>query len=210
MKRILLADDHPTVRKGTKTILAGEFGEVEFDEACNAVEVLKKLKQKHWDILILDMDMPGGRNGLEVLKQLKDEKSPVPVLMFSMQPEAQIALRALKAGASGYLTKDAPGIELVNAVRRILSGRKYITSSLAEQMVTQLENPLGKAPHELLSDREYHTLLLFAEGKTVSKIALELSLSIHTISTYRARILKKMGMKTNAELVNYVVRNNLC
>ncbi len=208
-KRILLADDHPAIRNGAKQILENEFSEVEFGEASNAIEVFRKIKEKDWDLLILDMDMPGGRNGLEVLKQLKDEKSPVPVLMFSMHPESQIAVRALRSGASGYLAKDSAVTELVDAVRQILSGRKYITASLAEQMAMQMENPLGKEPHEFLSDREYETLLLFAKGKTVSEIAEELSLAVPTISTLRARMLQKMSMKTNAELVNYAIRNNL-
>lgn len=208
MKRILLADDHPAIRKGAKLILTNEFSEVEFGEASNAIEVFRKLKEKDWDLLILDMDMPG-RNGLEVLKQLKDEKAGIPVLMFSLHPEAQIATRAIRSGASGYLSKDCADSELANAVKLILSGRKYITASLAEQLAFQLENPTDKAPHELLSDREYETLLLFAKGKTVSQIAQELSLGTPTISTYRARILEKMNMKTNAELVEYAIRNNL-
>src|ERR1051326_1075150 len=142
----------------------------------SGAEVLKKVKEDKWHVLILDMDMPG-RNGLEVLRQLKDENNTVPVLMFSMHPEEQIAIRALRAGASGYLSKDTADTELVNAVRLIFSGRKYITPSIAEQLAMQLENPENKAPHELLSDREYQTLLLFAKGKTVSEIAEELSLS---------------------------------
>lgn len=208
MKRILIADDHSVIRNGVKQVLSNEFNDVEFGEADNSVEIFRKIKENKWDMLILDMDMPG-RNGLEVLKQLKDEKSRIPVLMFSMHPEEQIAIRALKSGASGYLAKDAASAELANAVRQIISGRKYIPPSLAEQLATQIENPLNKAPHELLSDREYETLLLFARGKTVSQIAKELSLGIPTISTYRARILEKMQMKTNAELVNYAIRNNL-
>lgn len=207
-KRILLADDHPAIRKGVKLILEHEFSDMEFGEASNAVEIFRKLKEKNWDILILDMDMPG-RNGLEVLKQLKDEKNNLPVLVFSMHPEEQIAIRALKSGASGYLAKDSAGEELSKAIHLILSGRKYITPSLAEQLATNLDNPLNKAPHELLSDREYQTLLLIASGKTVSQIAEELSLSIPTISTFRTRILEKTGMKTSAELTSYAIRNNL-
>ena len=208
MKKILLADDHPTIRNGVKLILSKEFSEAEFGEASSAIEVFKKLKEKNWDILILDMDMPG-RNGLEVLKQIKDEGMKIPVLMFSMHPEGQVAIRALKTGASGYLSKDSAGDELANAIRTVLSGRKYITPSLTEQLVTYIENPDNKPPHELLSDREYQTLLLMAKGKTTSEIAEELSLSVPTISTFRARILEKMKMKTNAELVSYAIRNNL-
>lgn len=208
MTRILITDDHPSIRNGVKMILEYEFSEVEFGEAANAIEFFKKFKEKKWDVIILDMDMPG-RNGLEVLKQLKDEQAKTPVLMFSMHPEEQIAIRALRSGAWGYLTKDSASEELVKAIQIILSGRKYITPSLAEHLATQLENPSNKAPHELLSDREYQTLLLFSNGKTVSQVAEELSLSVPTISTYRTRILEKMGMKTNAELASYAIRNNL-
>jgi two-component system, NarL family, invasion response regulator UvrY len=208
MRRILIADDHSAIRNGVKLILADEFKDVEFGEAKNGVEVFRRIKEKKWDLLILDMDMPG-RNGLEVLKQLKEEKENIPVLIFSMHPEEQIAVRALKSGAAGYLSKDSADTELVKAIQQILSGRKYITATLAEQLAAQLENPTDKAPHELLSDREYQTLLLFASGKTVTQIAEELSLSVPTISTYRARILEKMGMKTNAELTSYTIRNRL-
>lgn len=207
-KRILLADDHPTIRKGAMMILNEEFSGLEFGEASNGNEVFKHTKDSQWDMLILDMDMPG-RNGLEVLKQLKDEGSKMPVLMFSMHPEAQVAVRAVRLGAAGYVTKDAAATELGNAARMILNGRKYITLTLAEQLAEQVENPQGKEPHQLLSDREYATLLLFAKGKTVSEIADELCLGVPTISTYRARILAKMNMKNNAELVNYAIRNNL-
>lgn len=208
MKRILVADDHPAMRKGVKLILQNEFTEVEFGEAANGNEVFKKLKEKKWDILILDMDMPG-RNGLDVLKQIKDEEIKIPVLMFSLHPEEQIAVRALKLGAAGYLAKDAADAELVKAVNLIFTGRKYITPSLAEQLAAQLENPSGKAPHELLSDREYETLLLIAKGKTITEIADELSLAVPTISTYRARILDKMNLKNSAELTSYAIRNKL-
>lgn len=207
-KHILIADDHPAIRNGVKLILKNEFSQVEFGEASCGIEVFKILKEKKWDILILDMDMPG-RNGLDVLKQLKDEKSPVPVLMFSMHPEEQVAVRALRSGASGYLSKDAASDELAKAISLILSGRKYITASLAQQLAMQLENPSDKAPHELLSDREYQTLLFLAKGRTISEIADEFSLSAPTISSFRARILEKMGMKTTAEAVSYAIRNNL-
>ncbi len=208
MKRILLADDHPAIRKGTRLIIENRFKDVEFGEASNGNEVFKLVKDQKWDIIIIDMDMPG-RNGLEVIALLKDQKSKIPVLMFSMHPEEQVAIRALKAGASGYLTKDASGEAIVNAVEVILSGRKYITPATAEKLAQQLQNPHNKKAYELLSDREYQTLLLFSNGKTVSEIAEELSLSISTISTFRARILEKTGMKTNAELINYAIRNNL-
>lgn len=207
-KRILIADDHSAIRSGVKHIINGEFNQIEFGEATTSAEVISKLRDENWDILILDIDMPG-RNGLEILQQLKAERNKLPVLVFSMHSEDQIALRALKWGASGYLSKDAADTELVDAIRRILSGRKYISPNLAELMALQLENPLDKPLHEQLSDREFQTLLLMASGKTVSQIALELSLSIATISTYRSRILAKMGMLNNAQLTRYALEKNL-
>lgn len=209
MKRILIADDHSAIRSGIKLVLAGEFDEMEFGEASNAAEVINEIRDKTWDILILDIEMPG-RNGLEILRQLKDYKAHIPVLVFSMHSEEQFAIRALKLGASGYLAKDVSGKELVNAIHQILTGRKYITPSLAEQLARHIEKPATtKTPHEQLSNREYQTLLLIASGKTVSQIAEKLSLSISTIATYRERILEKMFMKTNAELTSYAFRNNL-
>lgn len=208
MIRVLIADDHSAIRKGVKLLLQAEFPEIEFGEASNALDAYKTAKQKEWDILIMDMDMPG-RNGLETLKQLKDEGILIKTLIFSMHPEDQIAVRALKAGAYGYLTKDAEEGELSRAVHTILAGKKFITAAVAEQLALQLENPSDKPPHELLSDREYQTLLLFASGKTVSQIAQELSLSVPTISTYRARILEKMNLKNNAELTRYALENKL-
>lgn len=208
MIRVLITDDHSVIRNGVRQILLNEFGEIEYEEAENGIVALRKMKGTKWDIIILDIDMPG-RNGLDVLKDMKDNLINIPVLVFSLHPEEQIALRALKLGAYGYLSKDSLDEELVKAVHQILMGKKYITPSVAEKLVLQLENPTDKAPHELLSDREYQTLLLFAKGKTVSQIAQELSLSVPTVSTYRARILEKMNMKTNAQLVNYTIKNNL-
>lgn len=208
MLTILIADDHSAMRKGVKLILANEFAEIEFDEAVNAIETLKKVKEKKYDILILDMDMPG-RNGLEVLKQMQVEKLTTPVLMFSLHYEGQLAVRALRAGAKGYLSKDTADTELVKAVSQILEGHKYITSSIIDLLASTLGGPIDKASHELLSNREHQILLLFGKGKTVSKIAEELCLSIATISTYRARILEKMKMENNAELVLYAVNNQL-
>lgn len=208
MIKILIADDHSTIRKGVKLILTNEFSEAEFGEAININEVFKKIKENKWDLLIMDMDMPG-RNGLDALKQLKDEKQDIKTLIFSMHPEEQIAIRVLKAGAYGYLAKDADDGELAKAVRTILAGKKFVTAKVAEQMAGQLENPADKAPHELLSDREYQTLLLIASGKTISSIAEELSLSVPTVSTYRARILEKMNLKNSAELTHYTITNHL-
>lgn len=207
-KKFLIADDHPAMRNGVKFVISSEFKDVEFGEAANAVEIFRIIKEKEWDLLILDLDMPG-RNGLEVLKQIKDEGIKIPVIMFSMHPEDQIAIRALKLGASGYVAKDSAGDELVKAIDIVLRGKKYITPTLAERLAMQLENPSDKDPHELLSDREFETLLLIASGKTVSEISEQLSLSVNTISTYRTRILEKTGMKTTAELIGYALRNKL-
>lgn len=208
MKKILIADDHPAIRNGVRLILKDEFSEVEFGEAANAIEIFKRLKDQKWDLLILDVDMPG-RNGLEVLKQLKDEGVKMPVLVFSMHPEEQIAIRAIRSGAYGYLSKDSASEDMAKAVHQIFSGRKFITPTLAEQLASLLEHPSEQAPHESLSDREYQTMLLIASGKTISEIAEQLSLGVPTISTYRARILEKTGMKTSAEITSYAIRNNL-
>jgi two-component system invasion response regulator UvrY len=206
--RILIADDHSAIRIGIKQICAGEFPGVQFGEAVNYAEVFAKLKESHWDILILDIDLPG-RSGLDILKQIKADKIKVPILMFSFHSEEQIALRAIKTGASGYLSKDAADMELIKAISQILQGRKYLSASLSEKLLSLLDDNSGKEPHELLSDREYQTLLLIASGKTVSEIGGMLCLSTPTISTYRARILEKMKMKNNAELTTYAITQKL-
>jgi len=205
---ILIADDHSAIRIGVKQICANEFPNMRFGEAVNYIEVFQQLKNGPWDILILDIDLPG-RNGLDILKQIKSEKLRVPVLMFSFHSEEQIAVRALKLGAAGYLSKDAADLELVKAVRRIIDGKKYITPALSEKLLDLLDDTSDKEPHELLSDREYQTLLLIASGKTVSDIAASLCLSKPTVSTYRARILEKMRMKNNAELTTYAIMQKL-
>jgi two-component system invasion response regulator UvrY len=208
MKKILIADDHSAIRNGVKYILTGEFPEIEFGEALNAQDLFQKLTVNSWDVLILDIDLPG-RSGLDVLRQLRDENNRIPVLVFSFHQEEQIAIRALRSGAFGYLAKDAADTELVKAISLIFAGKKYISSLVSEQLISQLENPLNKAPHEFLSDREYETLLLIAVGKSVSQMAEELSLSVSTINTYRARILEKMDMKSNAQLIHYAIENKL-
>lgn len=208
MRHILICDDHPAIRKGVRLMLSAEFSDIEFTEVSDGHMALKKVSQGTWDLLILDVDMPG-RSGLDVLRQLKDECNKTPVLIFSMHPEEQIAIRALRLGAAGYLAKDSADTELVNAVKTLLGGRKYITTALAQALLEQFENPDGRALHELLSDREYETFLLIAKGNTISEIAKTLSLSVQTISTYRTRILEKMGMKSSAGLTSYAVRNKL-
>lgn len=206
--RILIADDHSIVRRGLKDILEQEFADVHIEEVNNGKELMKLARSAEWDIVISDLTMPE-RNGLEVVKMLKDEKPGLPVLILSMHPEDQYALRVLRAGAAGYLTKESAGDELVKAVRYILQGRKYITPSIAEKMASQLTQDSSKQLHELLSDREFNVLKMIASGKTVSEIADELNLSVGTISTYRARILEKMQLRTNAELTHYAIQQGL-
>jgi DNA-binding NarL/FixJ family response regulator len=208
MIKILTADDHPIVRQGLKQILSEESDMGVFGEAQNSQEVLELVQKQDWDIVILDITMPG-RGGIDVLKELKHQYPKLPVLMLSVHPEDQYAVRALKAHASGYMTKDSAPEELVKAIRKILRGGKYISSTLAEKLAFDLETETEKPLHETLSDREHQVLLMIASGKTVSKIAEELSLSVKTIDTYRARILEKMKMKTNAELTHYAIKNGL-
>jgi DNA-binding NarL/FixJ family response regulator len=207
-RKILIADDHSAIRIGVKQICTSEFPNVQFGEAVNYAEVFQKLKETDWDILILDIDLPG-RSGLDILKQIKAEKLKVPVLMFSFHSEEQIALRALKIGASGYLSKEAADMELVKAINKIMDGKKYVSQALSEKFLEMLDDTSTKEPHELLSDREYQTLMLIASGKTVSEIAEILCLSTPTISTYRARILEKMKLKNNAELTTYAISQKL-
>lgn len=206
--RILIADDHSIVRRGLKDILEQEFADVHISEVNNGKDLIKLAKAEDWNIVISDLTMPE-RNGLEVIKILKEEKPDLPVLILSMHPEDQYALRVLRAGAAGYLTKESAGDELIKAVRYILQGRKYITPSVAEKMASQLTNDTSKQLHELLSDREFNVLKLIASGKTVSEIADMLNLSVGTISTYRSRILEKMQLRTNAELTHYAIQQSL-
>lgn len=207
-KKILIADDHSAIRIGIKQICKGEFPEIQFGEAINYAEVSSKLRQDDWDLLILDIDLPG-RNGLDILKQIKLESLKIPVLIFSFHSEEQFALRSLKMGAAGYLNKDVADIELIKAINQILQGKKYVTSSLSEKLLWLLDDNNDKDPHELLSDREYQTLLLIASGKTVTEIAIQLCLSSPTVSTYRARILEKMKLKSTAELIAYALNKKL-
>jgi two-component system, NarL family, invasion response regulator UvrY len=208
MLRILIADDHPIVRQGLKQILSEESDMGVFGEAQNSQEVLELVQKQDWDIVILDITMPG-RGGIDVLKELKHQYPKLPLLILSMHPEDQYAVRALKAGAGGYLTKESAQEELIKAIRKVVRGGKYISSTLAEKLAFDLETETEKPLHETLSDREHQVLLMIASGKTVSEIAEELSLSVKTIDTYRARILEKMKMKTNAELTHYAIKNAL-
>jgi len=208
MIRILIADDHAILREGLKHILAEGSDVTVAAEASTGQEVLEKIRNDKYDMVLLDISMPG-MSGLEVLKQLKIEKPKLPVLVLSMHPEEQYAVRALRAGASGYLTKESAPDELITAIRKISQGRKYITSSLAERIAFEMEIDSEKPLHDILSDREYQVLRLIAAGKTIKQIAEELSLSIKTVSTYRTRIMEKMKMKTNAELMHYAIKHQL-
>src|SRR5258705_13184326 len=206
--RILIADDHAVVRHGLKQILADDFKRAEFGEARNGQEALARIWKEKFDIVILDVTMPG-RGGLDVLKEIKTARPKLPVLVLSMHPEDQFAVRVLKAGAAGYLTKESAGEELVGAINKVVAGGRYISPSLAERMASYLDIDVLKAPHERLSDREFLVLRMIASGKTVSQIGRELSLSVKTISTYRARLLEKMDMKNSAELTHYAVQQQL-
>src|SRR5258706_9085319 len=206
--KILLADDHAVVRQGLKLILADHFKKAVFGQARNATEALMRIAKEHWDVLVLDITMPG-RSGLEILQDVKRLRPKLPVLVLSMHPEDQFAVRMLKTGAAGYLTKESADVELVGAIKKVVEGGRYISPSLAERMASYLDMDLSKAPHERLSDREFLVLRMIASGKTVSQIAKELSLSVATVSTYRARILEKMDMKNNAELTHYAIQKSL-
>lgn len=208
MIKILIADDHSIVRRGLRDILLEEFPDANITGVNDGNELMREARSSSWNIIISDLSMPG-KSGLEVLKQLKVEFPKTPVLILSMHPEDQYAIRALRAGASGYLTKESASDELVNAVRKILEGRKYITHSVAEKLAENLDNDSSKALHERLSDREFDILKMIASGITVSEIADKLSLSVATVSTYRARILEKTKMKSNAELTHYAINNKL-
>lgn len=204
----MIADDHAVVRSGLKQILAETSDIVVAGEATNGREVLEKLEKQHWDVLVLDITMPG-RSGLEILKDIKRLKPELPVLVLSMHAEEQFATRTLKAGASGYLNKESAPEELVKAIRKVCAGGKYVSATQAERMVGELTGDADKLPHELLSDREYEILCLIASGKTPTQIARELSLSVKTVSTYRARILEKMNLTTSAQLTHYAIKGGL-
>lgn len=208
MKKVLVADDHAVVREGIKRIIAETADMVVAGEAVNGWEVLEKARGGDYDVVVLDISMPG-KNGMEILKELKRERPGVPVLILSMHPEEQYALRALRAGASGYVIKESAPDELIAALEKVLRGGKYITSALAERLVSDIGVGSEESLHEKLSDRELQVLCLLAEGKTINQIGQELCLSAKTISTYRSRIMQKMAMKTNAQLIRYAIKHGL-
>lgn len=208
MIRIVVADDHAVVRRGLTAIAAMEPDMAIEAGASNAEELFDLIKAGHWDAVVLDIGL-AGRNGLDVLAILKKEHPTLPVLVFTMHPEEQFAVRALQAGASGYLTKDGAPNELVTAIRTIVKGGIYVSETLGERLASHIGGKLNLAPHELLSDREYEVLRLLATGNTVSELAHQLNLSVKTVSTYRSRILKKMKMTNNAELIRYAVEHRI-
>ena len=208
MIKILIADDHAIVREGLKQIVADTSDMVVAGEAVDGQEVLEQVRKKDWDLVLLDISMPG-RGGIDTLKELKIDKPKLPVLVLSMHPEEQYAVRALKAGASGYLTKESAPEELIEAIRKIYRGGKYVSASLAESLAFHVGANSEKAVHETLSDREYQVMIMLASGKTVKEIAEELSLSVKTISTNRVRALRKMGIKNNSEMTYYAIKHGL-
>jgi two-component system invasion response regulator UvrY len=208
MPAILLADDHEVVRKGLIQILAKSVPDLSVDEAVSGHEALAWALKTDYALVVLDISMPG-RGGIEVLREIRSRRPKIPVLILSMHPEEEYAVRALRAGASGYVTKDSAAEELAAAVRRVLAGGRYVSGSLAERLAGELKPSAGRMPHETLSDREYQVMRMLAAGKTVKEIGEELSLSVKTISTYRSRVLEKMRLRNNAEIARYAVENRL-
>jgi DNA-binding NarL/FixJ family response regulator len=208
MKKILIVDDHEVVRDGVKRIFDEQPDEVTFGEASTPQEAMRLVREGEWDVVVLDLSL-GGKSGLELLKDLQQSDPKLPVLILSMHSEEQYARRAFKAGAAGYITKDSPREELFKAINKVIGGGRYVSEALAEKLVVNFRKGMESSPLEMLSDREFEVLRLIASGKTVGEIAEMLSLSDKTISTYRARLLEKMGMRTNAELTHYAIQNNL-
>jgi two-component system, NarL family, invasion response regulator UvrY len=206
--KILIVDDHAVFRRGLKETLGEAFSGVRFGEAKTATEALEQARREDWNIVILDISMPG-KSGLDILDELQRMRPRMPVLLLSMHPEEQYARRALKLGAAGYLTKESVPEELKEAVRRIAAGGRYVSATLAEKLAYDLRSGADTPIHELLSDREFQVLRMIASGKQVKEIAEELSLSVKTVSTYRARLLEKTGLKTNADLIRYALQAQL-
>lgn len=205
---VLIADDHAIVRQGLKQILSDTEDLLVTGEADDGVEALNLARQQPWDVFLLDVSMPN-RNGIDTLKQLKKEFPRLPVLILSMHPEEQYAVRALKAGASGYLTKQSAPELLVTAIRQVASGKKYLSPAVAQQLAEAISDNSDKSPHERITDREYQVLVMIAAGKTLTQVAEQLNLGVATVSTYRARLLEKMGLKSTAELIRYGLEHGL-
>jgi two-component system invasion response regulator UvrY len=208
MLRIIIADDHTVVRRGLRQILLDHFREAFIDEVIDAEGLVNKVMTEQWDVVISDINMPG-RSGLDALKQIRGIYPDLPVLILSMNSEEHYAIRVLKAGASGYLSKDSASEQLIVAVEKVLSGKKYFSPYVIEQLANKVDADHSKLPHEYLSNREFDVMKLLASGKSVSDIAEQLSLSVTTISTYRTRIMTKTGMRSNSDLTKYAIENNL-
>jgi two-component system, NarL family, invasion response regulator UvrY len=208
MIKVVVVDDHAVVREGLKRIITENVGMTVSGEAADGHEAMRVIKSEPCDVVLLDITMPN-KNGLDVLKELHAESPRLPVLVLSMHGEDQYAIRVLRAGAAGYLTKDSAPAKLVQAIRKVVRGGKYVSPTLAERLVFDLGTDSDKAPHEILSDREYQVLCMISSGKTVTQIAEELALSVKTISTYRVRILEKLKMKNNAEITRYAIKEGL-
>lgn len=208
MIRILIADDHAIVREGLKQIVAETSDMLVAGEAARGQQVLDLIREGVWDVILLDIAMPS-RGGMETLKILRHERPDIPVLVLSMYPEEQYAIRTIKAGAAGYLTKESAPEELISAIRKVSQGGRYVSASLAEKMASHLAGDKEELVHERLSDREYQVMIMIASGMSVKEIADRLSLSIKTISTNRARIMIKMRMKNNAEIIHYAIKQEL-
>jgi two-component system, NarL family, invasion response regulator UvrY len=208
MRRFLVADDHAVVREGLMHILSRAFPSAIIEEVTNAEDLLKRATKEKWDVVITDISMPG-RSGLEILQQVKLDHPKLPFLVLSMHSEDQYAIRVLKAGASGYLSKESAPAELVTAINQLLMGKKYITPSIAEKLAGTLDRDPAKVPYEYLSDREFEVFKLLAAGKSVSAIADKIFLSVSAVSTYRARVMAKMNLKTNADLTLYAIEQKL-
>ena len=206
--KILLGDDHSVIRHGVIKSLAENFPDAEYSEASNAGEVMQRILETKYDIIILDISMPG-RNGLEVLKAVKDSQSETPVIIFTMYPEDQFGVRAIRNGASAYLTKDISLKELVEVIKKVLKHERYLSPSLVELITNSLQHGHNISPHQILSDREFQVFLLIASGKNVSTIARDLCLSVKTISVYRSNIITKMNLKNNSEITHYAFKNDL-
>jgi two-component system, NarL family, invasion response regulator UvrY len=206
--RILIVDDHSLVREGIRRFLTGEIEGSEFGEAASSPEALDRVRDEEWDVVMLDLSLPG-RTGLETLKDIHALRPNLPVLVLTMYAEEQYGLRAFRAGAAGFITKESALSELVAAVRKVAGGGKYVTPSIAEKLATNIQDAAGRPPDEALSDRELQVLRMLGSGKTVKDIGVELALSVKTVSTYRTRILQKLRMRTTAELIRYVVARNL-
>ena len=208
MIRVLIVDDHAILRRGLRALISDEFRGAAFGEASNARQALEQLRKGKWDVALLDITMPG-KSGLELLKDFKAARPKLPVLVLSAHAEDQFAIRVLKAGAGGYLTKESAPEELAKAIRKVLAGGQYVSPALAEKLALRVRKDIKLTPHETLSDREYDVMSRIASGKTVTEIAGELSLSPKTISTYRARVLEKLGVKNSPGIVQYAIRNGL-